>query len=318
MPLNLIDSMTALEVTKRANNKDGALIIEAMAQTNEMLIDMPVIEANDGTVHNTLVRTSQPGGTHRKYNEGISSSASTTKTIQDRITMLEDYSVIDRDMADHSGNKELLLRTEDLAFLNGFGATQADELIYGDNGADESEINGFATRLRALGTNVISAGGSGTACTSVYVCALGPQFAHLIYPKGRSDCGVKREYLGFQNWVLDNGKKMPAYVTFFSAHYGLAVRHPNSIKRICNISSAVTADTLIEKVLEAIAKLPPGATNVAIYGNSDAMVKIDKASWSKSNAVFTKEDPWGNAITHVRKARCRTVEAILSTETALS
>jgi hypothetical protein len=155
------------------------------------------------------------------------------------------------------------------------------------------------------------------------VCALGPRFCHLIFPKGAAGVGVSREDLGRQNWNMgtdSNGKQltMPAYVRFYSAKYGLAIPHPKAVKRIANISAAVTGDTIVDKIIEALWRLPEGTTNVAIYGNVDAMVKIDKAGYNKANAVYTKEDPWGNVITHVRNGRCRTVNAITSNEAAIS
>ena len=317
--LSMTDSLTALEVMRRANNQDGFHIVELMAQTNEILKDMPMIEANDGTIHNTLVRTSLRGGTHRKYNEGIKPGATTTDTIRDRITMLEDYSIVDKDLAEHSGNIKALRESEAAAFLHGMGQTQAEELIYGDNGRDEAEINGLSVRLNTLtNKNVFNAGGSGNRCTSIYVCALGKGFTHLIYPKGRSDCGIKTEDMALQNWPMGEGRVMPAYVQFFSTHYGLSVAHPDSVKRICNIDNTVSGDKIVELILEAMIRLPAGSQSIAIYCNQDALVKIDKAAWSKGNAIYTHEDPWGEMITHVRKGRCRRVDAILSTEQALT
>lgn len=316
--LSMTDSLTALEVMRRANNQDGFHIVELLSQTNEILKDMPVIEANDGTVHNTIVRTSLRGGTHRKYNEGIKPGATTTDTRQDRITMLEDYSIVDKDLAEHSGNVKSLRESEAAAFLAGMGQTQAEELIYGDNSKNEAEINGLAARLSSLSNkNVINAGGTGNNCTSIYVCALGRGFTHLIYPKGRSDCGIKTEDMGLQNWSMGEGRVMPAYVQFFSTHYGLSVAHPDAVKRICNISSTTNGDKIVELILEAMLRLPAGAGSIAIYSNQDSLVKIDKAAWSKGNAVFTAEDPWGELITQIRKGRCRRVDAILSTEQAL-
>lgn len=316
--LSMTDTMTALEVMRRANNQDGFHIVELLSQTNEILKDMPVIEANDGTIHNTVVRTSLRSGTHRKYNEGIKPGATTTDTRKDIITMLEDYSIVDKDLADHSGNVNALRESEAAAFLAGMGQTQAEDLIYGNNARNEVEINGFATRLNDLSNkNVINAGGSGNKCTSIYVCAIGRGFTHLIYPKGRKDCGIKTEDMGLQNWPMGDGKVMPAYVQFFSSHYGISVAHPDAVKRICNIDGTTPGDKIVELVLEAMMRLPAGAGTIAIYSNQDALVKIDKAAWSKGNAVFTAEDPWGELITHIRKGRCRRVDAILSTEQAL-
>lgn len=322
MPLNMTDQMTALEATKRSGNSDAYHIIEGMMQTNQILKDMPVVEANDGTVHTTTIRTTQPSGTRRKYNEGIVSHASTTKNVKDLMEMLEDYSIIDKNIVEHSSNKEALINTEILAFLNGMGETQAEDLIYGDNGVDDTQANGFAVRRKALETETcISAAGTGDALTSVYIVGLGPQFVHMFHPKGRTDVGVKREDRGLQDWAILVGavmKTMPAYVNFFSAHFGLAVRNERALQRIANIPSTITADALIDLILARLNKLPPGCQNVSLYANSDIITKIDKASWSKSNAVFTKEDPWGELITHVRKARVRQVDAILNTESAIS
>ena len=117
---------------------------------------------------------------------------------------------------------------------------------------------------------------------------------------------------------MDKGRVMPAYVQFFSTHYGLSVAHPDAVKRICNIATNTAGDKIVELILEAMIRLPQGAPTIAIYANQDALVKIDKAAWSKGNAVFTHEDPWGEMITHVRKGRCRRVDAILSTEQALA
>ena len=48
--LSMTDQLTALEVMRRSGNQDGFHIVELLSQTNEILKDMPVLEANDGTV----------------------------------------------------------------------------------------------------------------------------------------------------------------------------------------------------------------------------------------------------------------------------
>lgn len=310
--LNMIDQLTALEVMRRTKNNDGLLMVESMASVNELLLDAPAFEANDGAINNSIVRTSYRAGTKRKYNEGIGHGSTESKTLIDRIAMLEDYSVVDAALAEHTGVAQLR-NSEAQGFLLGMGETQADDFIYGDYGADHSEINGLATRLNSTTDvdNVFSCAGA-SACTSIYVVSWGRKHAHLIYPKGRSDCGIHREDRGKQDWPMPNSKVMPAYVDFFSVHYGLAIEHPNAVKRICNITSATTADTIIDKICEAMYKLPPGATNITILANSDMLVKIDKAGRDKNNVVYTKEDPWGRPINWVRTGRLRRMDSILS------
>lgn len=321
--LNAVDRLTAIELVKRSGvDKNTKLIIEALAQTNELMLDMPMVEANDGTVHTNLVRTSNPSGTHRTYNQGVVPSASTTEAVKDIITMLADYSVVDRKLAEHSGNKAQFISDECIAFINGMGISQAQDIIYGDNGLNKAEINGFATRRKALSTvNCFSLAGTGDDLTSVYLVAAGRGLTHLIYPKGSKNCGVNREDQGVQNWDdgSGTGAKFPAYVNFFEAEYGISVGHPKSLIRICNIEKDINADTLVDKILELSYHLPKiGVANYVLYGNMNIMQKIDKATRSKVNVAYTKEDPWGNPISWIRNIRCRQVDQILDTESAIS
>ena len=46
-------------------------IVELMKETNEVLTDMTMIEANGYTEHKTTVRTGLPVGTWRKLNYGV-------------------------------------------------------------------------------------------------------------------------------------------------------------------------------------------------------------------------------------------------------
>jgi hypothetical protein len=318
--LNLVDRMTALEVVKRANNPDAYLIIEAQSQTNEILLDMPVIEANDGAIHTSLVRTSVPGGSHRIYNQGVGSAASQTKTIQDRIAMLEAYAVVDKAMAEHGGNVAALRNTEAIAFLNGMGIDQARDLIYGSNSLDPASIDGFATRLNKLdGKNVVSMGGTGDALTSVYIVAAGPNLCHLIYPRGSKSVGVSRTDLGEQIWKDEESKTFQALVDHFQAHYGITIRHPEAVKRICNINpTGVSGEALTDKILELLRRMPKGASNLVIYANASILNILDKQARDRVNVAQTREDPWGRAVTHIRDARCRQVDAILDAEEAIS
>ncbi len=316
--LNMVDTMTALEVIKRANAPDPFRIIECLTQTNELLFDMPIMEANDGAVNTTLRRKSQPGGKHRLYNQGVSVKASQTDTVQDRIAMLEAYSVVDKALAGHSGNKAALRNSEAIAFINGMGVDQARDIIYGDNSVDKAEIDGFATRLNKLGKNCISMGGTGNNLTSIYLVAAGPQFAHLIYPKGSTSVGVIRNDLGEQTWEDGAKGKYQAYVEHFTAQYGITVRHPDAIKRLCNVPQSISGADLIDKILELRRIMPKGAANYVVYAGASVLTKIDKEARDKVNVAHTAEDPWGREITKIRDIRCRQVDVILDTEEAVA
>jgi hypothetical protein len=64
--------------------------------------------------------------------------------------------------------------------------------------------------------------------------------------------------------------------------------------------------------------MPKGASTYAMYSNLDILIKLDKAARDRGNVVYTKDDPWGRPVTHVRDIRCRQMDVILSTEAAVA
>ena len=78
------DKLSVLEAVKRDGvSEDSRRIIEVMAETNEMLRDAVIVEANEGTTNKTVQRNGLVKGDHRKLYEGVNPSASKTKEIID-------------------------------------------------------------------------------------------------------------------------------------------------------------------------------------------------------------------------------------------
>jgi hypothetical protein len=235
-------------------------------------------------------------------------------------------------MAEHSGNKEQLRHSEAVAFLNGMGIEQQRCLLYGNFVADKGEISGLATRLNELSAatdrnrNVFDMGGSAPGTlTSVYLVAAGPNFCHLIYPRGAASIGVKRDDLGEQIWTETRGtggdvtdRKYQALVEHFSLQFGLVIRHPGAVKRICNIDTATlntaAGEALVNKVLEIRRLMPAGSANYILYANATILSLLDYTARERGNVIQTREDPWGKEITHVRDIRCRLVDQLLDAE----
>jgi hypothetical protein len=293
-----------------------------------MLIDVPAFEANNGTINTSLQRNIRAMGEHRIYNQGIGRRATVTRVVQDRIALLEEYSDVDKDMADHSGNVPATRQSEAIGIIKGMGLTQANTLIYGSD-AEPAEFAGLMERYNALtypdgkpDPNVVNAageGGTSTDYTSVYLVAVGKDLFHLIYPKGAAGVGVSREDRGVIDAPDNTGAKLrPVYREFFKAQYGLTVRAPDAVKRICNIRRDIPVDKLLDVILDTRWKMPPGATTYALYANVDILVKIDKAAREKNNVVYYAEDPWGKPITHIRDLRVRQMDCILNTEEAVA
>ena len=318
--LNMTDQLTALELARRANAPEPFKIIELMRLKNEMLIDIPAYECYSGTIHKTTQRTIGPMGEHRIYNQGVGAVATQTKLIEDRTTMLGAYSRVDEAMLQHSGNRNAVRQSEAVGIIKGMGLTQAEACVNADK-SKVFEFDGLKLRRNKVDNKyVFSAGGAGNKLTSIYIVAAGPDLFHFLYPQGSKSIGVERQDLGVHHVPqADNPEKsLPMAIEYFTAQYGICVRDPSALIRICNIPEDISGDKLIELIIEASYKLPQGASTYSMYSNDSILIKLDKASSNKTNVVHTQEDPWGKPITHVRNIRCRQMDVILNNESVIA
>lgn len=325
MSTTTLNELTPLEIAKRFGGKNEIFIIESMSETNEMLIDAVSGEASDGTVNKTVQRISLPTGTRRIYGQPIGSETSHTRQIEDGIEMLEDYSDVDANMADHAPSKQALLDSEDRAFLEGLGQTQAEDLLYAKKEDGLEYIDGFYTRLPATIDNktVFGVETSGSNLTSILLVKWSETGAKIIYPRGKAAVGVKAEFRGKQDIVKTvNGLTgtLPVYRTFYSSHFGIAVRDPRSVKRICNINPLTSsAEDILKALIKAKNKLQRGAGTVVAYMNSDVLTLLETyTTIERSKYTVTKDDPWGRPTTHLGEIRFRQIDSILSTESLVS
>jgi hypothetical protein len=320
-----LDELTPIELAKRFAGKNSIFIIESMSETNEILIDAVMGEASDGTVNKTTQRISLPVGTRRIYGQPIGSEASKTRQIEDGIEMLEDYSDVDANMVDHSPSKAELLDSEDRAFLEGMGQTQADDLLYAKKEDGLEFIDGIYTRLPATADNstVFKVETSGSNFTSIILVKWSPVMTKLIYPKGRNDLGVKAEFRGkqdIQKTVNGVTGTLPVYRTFYSTHFGITLRDPRAVKRICNINPLTSSvETIAKQLIAAKNKLPKGAGTIVAYMNSDVLTLFEQYTTVPSGRwLAVKDDPWGKPTTMLGEIRFRQVDAILNTESLVS
>lgn len=321
--LNSTDRLTAIEQVKRSGiSDDQRRIIEQMSITNEMLLDAPVVEANDRTVNTQVVRTALPSGTHRVYNQGVGSAASQTDVIHDVVAQLAIYSKVDASLVRNASNPQDFLMGEQAAFIDGLAQDQAEDILYGNHTTDPACINGFATRRNKLNTvNTFSAGGTAAGAeTSIYLIKWGNQNVKYIYPREASGLGVQRIDKGIQTIAAGVGTgEYEAYVNYYQCDYGIAVGDPRSLIRIANIDLAtISGEDLIKKVLKYKAYLPQGDGTVSILCNKDVMSLFDIATVDKNNVVYTAEDPWGRQLNMIRDMRLRRCDSILNTEAVIA
>ena len=320
--LTLSDRLTAAELVKRGGfTDDQRAIVEVMSTTNELLYDAPVVQANEGTTHTHVVRTSLPHGQHRAYNQGVKTAASATKTVHDVIAELGAYSEIDVRLAQHAPNTQEFLTQEAVSFIEGLGQDQANDFVYGNNAKDGACINGFATRRAKIDNQlVLDAGGTGNNLTSIYLIKWGHNGTKYIIPRGASGMAITRDNRGIQDVEVYDaaGKptgKMRAYVNYFGVEYGLSVADERTLIRIANIDIDSTNGTeLVKLVMKAVNKMPTGGGSISLACNGDVKTMFDIAAMEKNNVVMQISDPWGANITQVCNARLRRVDAITTTE----
>ena len=323
-----------------------AAVVELLAQSNEILLDMPFVEGNLPTGHRAAIRTGLPTAIWRKMYQGVPAAKSTRATVEDSVGLLETRSEVDKDIADLNGNTSDFRLSEAQAFVEGMNQTMADALVYGDSSLNPERFNGLAIRYNTISTgtsevakNVISAGGSGN-CTSVWLVVWGKNTVHGIFPKG-SKAGIVHQDLGEYDAFDSNNNRYRAYGDRWQWKCGLHVKDWRYVVRIANISVSDmlaqtgtqlnTAATWLPKLLvKALARIPFRGMGTPVFYASRtvsemlAVGALDKSQYvlsiqsafqqyGKIEAGFTQSAPLT-----VLGVPVRTVDRILETETALT
>lgn len=303
--------LTLLDYAKRTKPDGGiAEIIEVLSASNPVIADASVMEGNLPTGHRSVQRTTQPTGSWRLLNYGVAAEKSTTQQVDDTCGILEAYSKVDVDVASLNGNEAAFRASEDNAFIQGMNSTMATALFYGNIKTDPEKFHGLTYRYNTLTTGytnqTISASGSGSDNTSIWLITWGPKTCSLIFPKG-SKAGLASDDMGKQLVTDSNGLLYTAYVTKFQWKIGLALMDYRYVIRICNIDvSDLTADAasgadLMDKMTTAYFKRPTGSWGAMAktfwYCNPTVAQYLTKQAQNKSNVNLTIANPGGEPIT---------------------
>jgi len=297
--------LTMLDWSKRLD-PDGktADIVEMLSQTNDILEDMLFKEGNLPTGEQTTIRTGLPTVYYRQINAGVPASKSTTAQVVENTAILEGRSEIDQDEAELNGNTSDYRMSEGQGFVEAMGQSQATTLIYGSASSPE-EYSGLATRYSDLsaanGDNIISAGGTGSDNSSVYLVGWGERSIFGVFPKG-SVAGLTHEDLGVQDSFDANDNRYRAYHDLYKWKNGLVVKDWRYGVRIANIdvsdlvaqtgTQASTAATAIIKLMSRAIDHLPNISSVrpAFYVNRTVASHLRVAALDKSSSAVTIEE----------------------------
>jgi hypothetical protein len=311
-------------------------IAEILSQSNEILEDAVSIQGNLPTGHRSIIRTGLPTVYWRSINQGVPRSKSTTATVDDAISMLESYTAVDKDLAELNGNAASFRLSEDVAFLEGMSQTQAQTLIYGNPATDPRQYLGLAGRYSAISgagnaQNILDAGGTASANTSVWLVCWGENSVFCPFPKG-SKAGLVSEDDGLLTIYDSNNNPYKAWQTHYQWKNGLVVKDWRYVVRIANLDTATfaamsgtqattaVATNLLHMLLRAIDRIP-NWTNVrpAFYMNRSVYSLLRRLALEKSVNALALESGANQFGTPQRWATfegipLRKVDQILNTE----
>ena len=244
-------------------------IAEMLSQSIALYDDLPMLEANEIGGHEFVFRTSIPAGAWRQYNQGVPYSKSTTAKSRVGVGSLEDYSQVDRMLAEDSGDIEGFREKEDVAFLEGMGQTLEQTGFYGNTIATPAEYMGLSSFYNTVtvanaanAANVLDAGGTGNSNASLWLLGLGERAIYGIYPRG-SKVGLAMEDKGDTVPGFDSfGNRFEAFTAWFRAQMGIVPEDWRYGVRITNIDTTAaglsgTNPADIFALMAEAAYLPP-------------------------------------------------------------
>lgn len=301
-------------------------IVETMARQNDWLMDAEYMECNDGSKHKTTMRSGIPEPTFRMFNQGVQPSKSTTIPVLDTTGMMEDYGLVDKGLADLSGNEAAFRASENLGKLQGFNNKASRYFFYGNTQTEPQAFLGLSPRYNSLaaesGRNIVDAGGTGSTNTSIWFVTWGELTTHLIYPKG-SVAGFQHRNLGEDTVKDDVGGEFQAYRDHFKWDIGCSVRDWRANVRVANIDvSTLTSDAasgakLIENMIKAyylIDNPMQGEGKTVIYCNRTIQTFLHLQAMNSKNVNLTLGEYAGRKIPELLGIPIKRCDELLNTE----
>jgi hypothetical protein len=266
-----------------------AQVVQLLTQSNEILMDMPIMPSNEKTGHLTSVQSGLPDVFLRGLNEFIPSTKGTFDQIRENMATIESFLSVDKKEADISGNAQQYRMEQGNGHAESMNQAMSTYLFYGSHAADKKQFDGFATRYSSLsagnGGNIVDGGGTGSDNLSIWLVGWGPLKTMAIYPK-HTMAGLDHKDWGE---VLEtktvNGavKQMAVYKDQWMWDLGLTVMDWRYVVRIANIDvsdlNSGSPPDLPELMRDAV-ELPPfeGTAKFVWYMNRTARKYLRKQS----------------------------------------
>lgn len=329
----------------KRQDPDGspAQVAELLAKFTPLVQDAFVQPSNMERSHRLTQRRTHPVPTWRGFNQGVKATKSETSQVDEGIGNIEDFALVDKDLADLNGNSVQFMLSESTSHIAAMAEAVEDETWYGD-GTNPNGYVGFTPRFNSLtginSTQVVDAEQfTGTPTTnndkhSLWFVTWDPSVAFMLTPKGHPSAGIQMTDDGevvVPTPVLTGAAPgdpvtqgmMRAYRQHYKWMTGLAVRDPRFIVRCCNISDAELQAgdvNLIKMMINAQHRLfKQGIGRGIIYTTRAVATALDVAAVMgptggapATNVNLTHRDYAGEYVLHFRNWPIRECDMLLS------
>ena len=322
---------------KSRTDADGKVqaICELLDRQDEMLDDIPFVTANLSDRDKCPVRAGLPTISYRRFNKGIGATRSATAQVEFAMCQAAARTEVDYDLANLGGNASAVRASEARPHMSAMAQTVADTFIYGDPVAnpttDDDKIAGLGFYYKDNTTantkdHVITALGSGSDLTSMWIIAWDPDVVCGIVPPGLP-MGLQHRDLGEGDAFDSGNRRFRAYMDDYKWNFGLRLKDWRGVVRIANIDVSDTILTVANQqlltnyVIQGLNKIPSQYRSKAkIYGNATALTSWDLGMRAdvKAGGGLTYENVDGRPVMSFRGVPVRTSNAITITESTIS
>jgi major capsid protein gp7 len=316
-----------------------------LSQCNEMINDIPMVEANGLTSHTTTIVTSLPKGTYIRYYQGTPYTKSNAAQVEFGMSLLRDYSQVDKRLISVGGQSKTLRRKEDTKHMEGLSQQQAQTLMYGNTWTTPQQFTGWSPLFNTVSTataqnavNVFDCGGTGSSNASIWLIGWGDSTAYGIYPQG-SQGGLVFEDKGDVVPGFDvNNYRFEAETSLFEWQLGLVVEDWRFSLRLCNIDTTTAGllgsapPDLFAILSRAIVRLPTAgrmqsgitqtddpekmspSVRLKLYTDRTVRAAMDVQAIRDKNVLLSPRDYAGQPIVNFRNIPIGVMDSMLNTE----
>ncbi|MCQ2299959.1 MAG: hypothetical protein MJZ81_07550 [Bacteroidales bacterium] len=291
-------------------------VINLATQSNEMLDDMTVIEANNGTALETTFRTETAKPVWTTYYQGVTASKGSKAKLKVTTGKMGTKLVIDKEMFDKAVLKgqayaDALLEDEIMDKKEGMRLEMGNTIIYGKLANEPRSFNGLFEHYTTYGADALNddrksefyvlnafgkAGGASAASEnslgSIALVGWSPESITAFHAENSTTGGITVSDKRITDVDdPDNGGTYEAYQQYLYWELGLAVRDFRCGGRICNIQrddmlNKASGETAVDAAIRYIELIDRLACRVHEAGKQAWY--MDRLMWEKITTLYTR------------------------------